>query len=456
MDALSRARLEPFLDSRFGISFHWGIYSLLQRGEWVRSIEKLSVEDYRPFLEQFTADAYRPKEWAELVKASGAKYGVLTAKHHDGFCLWDTETTEYKVTNTPAGRDLIREYVDAFREAGLRVGLYYSLVDWHHPDYPHFGDRQHPMRFNPEWKDATHNWENYRSVMHRQIEELLTQFGPLDQMVFDFSYWEFEGEKWGATKIVEMIRRHQPQMVFNDRLGGDIKGSPLPWVGDYDSPELNIPRTPPVNSAKERVPFEVWCPLNNSWGYHAGDHQYKTAKDVILALVNSVSKGGNLLLNLSPLPDGSIDDLSAGILTEVGDWLSANGEAVFGAKDADLPKPEWGWWTRRGKYLYAHLTQPTLGNIHLPGLRGKVKNGVVLKTGGEAPIVDFWNIPVQHFDEPEDIFFNIGYPTSGSLTRPDPINTVVRFEVTSEAEEREIIAQFRARKESLSGREPFA
>lgn len=450
------SRLDRFLEARFGVSFHWGLYSLLGRGEWVRSIERLSVEDYDQYFRAFTAEAYDPVAWISAVKEAGARYVVLTAKHHDGFCLWDTETTDYHAVRSPAGRDLIRPFIEAARAAGLRVGLYYSLVDWHHVDYPHFGDRQHPMRFEPGWEGRGHDWDRYVSVMHSQIKELLTQFGELDQLVFDFSYWDFHGEAWGASEIVEMVRRHQPGLVFNDRLGGDIKGTPLPWVGDYDSPELNIPRYPPVNSLGERVPFEVWCPLNNSWGYDSRDEEYKSAKDVVSALVNSVSKGGNLLLNISPRGDGSIDARSRAVLSDVGEWLCVNGESIFGAGDSGLAKPEWGWWTRRGDYLYAHLTEPTLGHIHLPGLRGKVRDGLILRTGEVAPIVDFWNIPVQEFDDSEDIFFNLKFPSQGTYGRPDAIDTVVRFVMTDSSQEREIRECLSRRRRDLEGRTPFS
>jgi len=183
-------RTDWFREARFGMFIHWGLYSIPARGEWVRSSEQMSIEDYQVYFDEFNPTQYNPREWARLAKAAGMKYAVLTAKHHDGFCLWDTQTTDYKATRTPAQRDLVREFLDAFRAEGLKVGLYYSLVDWYHPDYPAYGDRQHPMRNHPAFKDRKHTWNNYVDYMHQQVEELVSDYGKLDIMWFDFSYWQ--------------------------------------------------------------------------------------------------------------------------------------------------------------------------------------------------------------------------------------------------------------------------
>jgi alpha-L-fucosidase len=445
----TNSQVAQFLTSRFGVSFHWGLYSILARGEWVRSKEFIPHADYAKLMDRFTADRYDPRRWAEIVKASGARYAVLTAKHHDGFCLWDTDTTDFKCTNSGAKRDLMRDYVDAFREAGLGVGIYFSLVDWFHEDYPHFGDRQHPERENADFKHAPHQWERYVDYMHRQIEELLTRYGELNQIVFDFSYWNFQGEKWGAPKIIEMLRRYQPKAVFNDRLGGDINGVPKPWVGDYDSPELNVPYEKPVNAAGEPVPFEAWITLNNSWGYTELDRTYKQPGDVIRTLVNCVSKGGNLLVNLSPDARGAIPPESVNIMRKVGEWLELNGESIFGAREADLPKPEWGRWTRNDTHLFAHILELPTGHAALPGLRGKVADAQLLATGSEAFLTDFWNYPVQRFGADNDVFLNWVRPVQFTMPLPDPFDTVVRLRLTDADEEKAICDGFRSARTQL-------
>ena len=170
-------RTEWFRHDRFGMFIHWGLYAIPARGEWVRSTEEMPEEPYLAYFREFTADRYDPKEWARLARQAGMRYAVLTAKHHDGFCLFDSQLTDYKSTNTPCGRDLVREFLDAFRAEGLKVGLYYSLLDWHHPDYPHFGDQNHPLRNHPEEGNEGRDFSRYLAYMHGQIRELLTNYG---------------------------------------------------------------------------------------------------------------------------------------------------------------------------------------------------------------------------------------------------------------------------------------
>ncbi|MCL2299507.1 MAG: alpha-L-fucosidase, partial [Firmicutes bacterium] len=215
------ARTKSFLEDRFGMFIHWGLYAIPARGEWVRNGERISNEDYQKYFDEFDPVRYDPKTWAALAKQAGMKYAVMTTKHHDGFCLFDSQYTDYKATNTPAGRDLIREYVDAFRAEGLKVGFYYSLLDWHHEDYPKYDDSIHPMRENEAYKDERIDFANYVEYLHNQVRELCTNYGKIDIMWFDFSYGDLRGEKWGATKLVEMIRELQPGIIIDNRLGGD-------------------------------------------------------------------------------------------------------------------------------------------------------------------------------------------------------------------------------------------
>ncbi|MCL2699763.1 MAG: alpha-L-fucosidase, partial [Defluviitaleaceae bacterium] len=194
-------RTKWFMHDRFGMFIHWGLYSIPARGEWVRSVERISNEDYQKYFDAFDPIGYDPREWARLAAKAGMRYAVLTAKHHDGFCLFDSKLTDYKATNTRAGRDLVREYVDAFRAEGLKVGLYFSLIDWYHPDFPHYEDRQHPMRDNEAFKNhaQVERFDRYLDYMHGQVREICTGYGKLDILWFDFSYPGMSGEKWRAT-----------------------------------------------------------------------------------------------------------------------------------------------------------------------------------------------------------------------------------------------------------------
>ena len=211
-------RVEWYQDARFGMFIHWGLYAIPARGEWVRSTEEMPEEEYLPFFDEFDPVDYDPKKWARAAKEAGMKYAVLTAKHHDGFCLFDSKLTDFKATNTKAKRDLVAEYLDAFRAEGIKVGLYYSIIDWHHPDYPHYGDRIHPMRNCEAEKDVERDFNRYLEYMHGQVKELCTQYGKLDVMWFDFSYDNMRGETWRATELVNMIRSYQPDVIIDNRL----------------------------------------------------------------------------------------------------------------------------------------------------------------------------------------------------------------------------------------------
>ncbi|MEI8597525.1 alpha-L-fucosidase [Vibrio sp. M60_M31a] len=347
-------RTQWYCEARFGMFIHWGLYAIPARGEWVRSNEHMPKEDYDKYFDEFDAKEYNPKEWAKLAKKAGMKYAVLTAKHHDGFCLYDSKYTDFKSTNTPCKRDLVQEFLQAFRDEGIKVGLYFSLIDWRHPDYPHFGDTHHPMRLCEDYKGTDHDFDNYLGYMHNQIEELLTNYGHLDIMWFDFSYDDMNGEKWKASKLIEMVRRLQPHVVIDNRLegSGETAGSirtlnPTPYSGDFDSPEQMIPPEGIRDEAGNHIPWEACITLNRHWGYHAHDNHYKSAKLVVRTLVECVSKNGNLILNVGPDAKGRIPKKSVAILEEVGEWLADNGESIYGCGYAELPKPEWGRFTRK-------------------------------------------------------------------------------------------------------------
>ena len=208
----------------------------------------LQSREYEPFFEEFDPTDFDPRTWARLAKEAGMKYAVLTAKHHDGFCLFDSKLTNYKATNTRAGRDLVKEYLEAFRAEGLRVGLYYSIIDWHHPDFPHYGDQNHPMRNHPECGNENRNFNRYLDYMHGQVRELCENYGKLDIMWFDFSYGDLRGEAWRATELVKMVRSLQPGIILNNRLevsgegfGSLATGHPTEFSGDFVSPEQIIP-----------------------------------------------------------------------------------------------------------------------------------------------------------------------------------------------------------------------
>ena len=278
-------RMKWWTHDRFGMFIHWGLYSIKAKHEWIRNYEKISNEAYQVYFDEFDPVRFDPDLWAAVAKAAGQKYAVLTAKHHEGFCLFDSRHTDYKATNTPAGRDLVREYVDAFRAAGLKVGFYYSLIDWHHPDYP--CDHLHPMRDDAEYKARPRDFNRYLDYMHAQVKELCTNYGQIDVMWFDFSYGEMSGEKWRARQLVDMIRKYQPNVIIDNRLTlghVDPKARGLGDLGDFCSPECIIPSEGMRDADGKPVCWESCITLNANWGYNRDDAGYKSPRDAVRML----------------------------------------------------------------------------------------------------------------------------------------------------------------------------
>ncbi|HUU44084.1 MAG TPA: alpha-L-fucosidase, partial [Planctomycetota bacterium] len=230
-------------DARFGMFIHWGIYAIPARGEWIRKIEAYEDDVYRAYAEEFDPVRYDPSTWARLAKHAGMKYVVMTTKHHDGFCLFDSKLTDFKATNTPAGRDLVAEYVEAFRAEGIKVGFYHSLIDWNHPHYP--VDRLHPREKDEKARAEKRDFAKYLDYLHGQVRELLTNYGKIDVMWFDFSYDDLAAETWRAGALVKRVRELQPGIVLNNRLGDREKNvSEAMKYGDFHTPEQTIPTEP--------------------------------------------------------------------------------------------------------------------------------------------------------------------------------------------------------------------
>ena len=357
-------RMQWFVNARFGMFIHWGLYAIPARGEWVRSFEEIPKEDYMKYFDEFDPVDYDPKKWAKAAKEAGMQYVVLTAKHHDGFCLFDSKYTDFKSTNTKCGRDLVAEFVEAVRGEGLKVGLYFTLLDWYHDDYPHYGDRNHPMRNNPAYKNDNRDFSRYVDYMHNQIREICTNYGKLDLLWFDFSYDDLNGEAWRATDLVNMVRELQPGVIIDNRLeasgvgyGSMATGNPKPYHGDFVTPEQIIPPEGIKDVNGNDLYWESCVTMNGNWGYHATDNFWKPSPMLIKKLVECVSKGGNLILNVGPDAKGNIPDASQKILSEIGTWMKKNKNSIYGCGKAGIPKPDNGRLTRNGNKLYYHLRE---------------------------------------------------------------------------------------------------
>jgi Alpha-L-fucosidase len=422
-------RMEWYVKARFGMFIHWGLYSIPARGEWVRSTERITDHGYNKYFTEFNPIEYDPRKWARTAKAAGMKYVVLTAKHHDGFCLFDSQYTDFKATNTKCHRDLIKEYVEAMREEGLGVGLYYSLLDWHHEDFPHYGDGSHPMRDNPEYPDEGRNWDTYIDYMHNQVRELCTNYGKIDILWFDYSYGEMSGEKWKATKLVNMVRELQPHIIIDNRLevggsgyGSLASGNPLPYHGDFVSPEQIIPQNGIRDVKGEPLIWESCFTMNDSWGYNVRDKYFKPSSMLIKKLVECVSKGGNMLLNVGPDSYGNFPEESVKILEEIGVWMKKNYSSIYNCGSSSLCRPEFGRITQNRNKLYYHIFENTIGPIPLIGLtKQQVKKIRLISNGAEIPIADNW---VSN-NYPEITFADLGQ----NPVLPDLVDTVIEVEL---------------------------
>ena len=345
-------RMKWWHEAKYGMFIHWGSYSALGRHEWAKEVEAIPVAEYEKLTRRFKPKPGCIRKMAKLAKAAGMRYMVLTSKHHEGFCLWNTATTDYCAPKQACGRDLIAEYVKAARAEGLKVGFYFSLMDWHHPD----GE-----------KCATSEAarERFIKYVHAQVRELVTNYGKLDILWYDVS-WPLDADGWQSRKLNNMVRRIQPDIIINNR-------SQLPE--DFSTPEQHI------SSAEEGRAWEACMTLNGSWGYHRNDDQWKPAKQVIMNLAQCAAGGGNYLLNIGPRGDGSIPEPSARILTEVGRWLKRNGKAIFKTDRCEAARSLFAGFTRRGNTLYVLAHHWPGSNWAIAGLRTKVKSARLLATG---------------------------------------------------------------------------
>ena len=384
-----------FTHDRFGMFIHWGLYSMPGRHEWIRNYEEIPNEDYEKYFEQFNPDLFNPKEWAKAAREAGMKYFVITTKHHEGFCMWDSKYTDYKVTNTPCGRDLLREIVDAFRAEGLKVGFYHSLIDWHHPDFT--VDNVHPLRNRPDRTKLNEGRDmaRYREYLHNQVRELLTEFGKIDIIWFDFSYpqWGEDGKghaDWDSEGLVRMIRELQPGIMINNRLD-------LPGGGDVITPEQNTPNDPVTDENGNPVVWEGCQTFSGSWGYHRDELTWKSAKQCIDMLINHVCRNGNLLMNVGPTSRGYIDHRAMERLKAYAEWMKYHSRSIYGCGMAEgLVEPRDCRYTynRETNRLYLHIMNWPFKHIHLKGLSGKVKYAQFLHDGSEVKMRDSANAQV--------------------------------------------------------------
>src|SRR5580692_11816427 len=390
----SRARrIQWWQEAKFGMFIHWGLYSVIGHQEWVMESEGIPIPQYEILAKHFTPKPGAAREWARLAKRAGQKYMVLTTKHHEGFCLWDTKLTDYCAPKQGPGRDLVREFVDAARAEGLRVGFYYSLMDWHHPDGIKSEKDEEARR-------------RFVAYTHGLIRELMTNYGKIDILWYDVDK-PLTAEQWESERMNKMVFDLQPEIIVNNRNG-------LP--GDFSTPEHKI-------EAAQR-PWESCDTMNQGWGWQKSDMEWKTPKRIINDLTTCAQQGGNYLLNIGPKPDGSVPEESVHILEQVGRWLGVNGKAIYATDGgASVSFGNYDNFTRKGNTLYVHVYFWPSGTaaeewltfyqpetvIAVGGVRAKVLSAKVLKTGQkieftqDATSVRLTGLPSAAPDDPTSV-----------------------------------------------------
>ena len=326
-DVMDRAAW--FVHDRFGMFIHWGVYSVPGLGEWAFRNNWIPYDTYRGYAAGFNPTGFDANQWAQLARDAGMRYFIFTTKHHDGFCMFDNPHTDWKITNTPFGRDVTRELAEAYRSAGLKVGFYHSLIDWMHPQYEICDT--HPLWHDSAAKAQRRDHGQYVEYLHKSVEHILTRYGQVDLLWVDYTPHMKTSEHWRADELMRLVRRCQPNVLIDDRLDSHERGNPQSrFPGDYYSPEQVVPASPPTLGGHRRV-WESLVTMNDYWGYHAGNQNFKPTRALVHILVRCVANDGNLLLNVGPDATGRIPEPCVTRLREMGAWLSRYGQTIYGA-----------------------------------------------------------------------------------------------------------------------------
>lgn len=375
-------RLQWLREARLGMFVHFGLYSLLGRGEWTMNRERIPIPEYEKLADRFTVENFSADALADLAVRLGARYMVFTTKHHEGFCHFDSKLTDYTTVHHGPKRDLVREVVDACRKRGLRIALYFTLNDWHcQPDAT-------AALESPE----AH--EKFIAYVHGQIRELMTQYGHIDTMWYD-GWWPFDAKGWRAEEMNAMVRKLQPHILFNNRNCLD---------GDFATPEQHM----------TAVPGRVWeanLTLNDNWSFVPNDHNWKSPHQVLQLVLQAARECGNLVLNVGPRGDGSIPEQYYEVFGRVGDWVRANAEAIYGTEPSKMDWVHYGSWTVKGNTAFLHVLRwPEDGEVTVCGLECKAVSARLLASG--APVT---------FKQVGDKLVLSGMPK----TPPDDLATVI-------------------------------
>lgn len=392
--------IQWFEDAKFGLFIHWGIYSILGRGEWVMENERIPVAEYEKLAREFNPVDFDANEWAAKAKEAGVRYVTITSKHHDGFSMFDTKLSDYKITNTPFGRDVMIELAGALSKRGIRLFFYYSQLDWHHKDYFPLGKTGHGAGRQPNG-----DWSKYLQYYAGQVEELCSQYGKIGGMWFD-GWWDKQDADWDLDGVYRTIHGLQPAaLVGSNHHVQPFRGEDF-QIFEQDLPGEN---SAGFNMARiSNLPLETCMTINNSWGYNSSDKNNKSLKELIDRLVRAAGLGANMLLNVGPLPNGEIQKEHLERLRDIGEWLSKHGEAIYGTRRGPYQGLGWGASTRKGKRTYLHVLDWNKGKIVLPRPS---------RARGSTALLDGTDIEAR----PEGDIINIIIPEP----LRDPIDTII-------------------------------
>lgn len=415
------ARMQWWREARFGMFIHWGLYAIpagewngrTDHAEWIRTTAQIPLEEYDKFVQQFNPVQFNAEEWVQMAKDAGMKYIVITSKHHDGFCLFDSKYTDFDVMSTPFQRDILKELADACHKAGLKMCWYHSIMDWHHPDYL-------PRR---DWeKDRSTegaDFDRYVAHMKNQLRELVKNYGEIGVLWFD-GEWENTWNQERGKDLYNYVRNLQPNIIINNRVGAGRSGmegftQAGEFAGDFGTPEQQIPAT-----GLPGVDWETCMTMNDHWGYNKHDQNWKSAKELIQMLADIASKGGNFLLNIGPTAEGLFPQPSIERLREIGKWMKVNSAAIYGTQASPFKYLEWGRCTQQpiegGTRLYLHVFDwPETGELVVPGIYNQAKSAYLLSDADKSSLS-----VVRREDA-----LAIAVPA----TAPDSINSVVVLEI---------------------------
>jgi len=392
-----------FQDAKFGLFIHWGVYSVLGKGEWVMNNDKMPISEYRNLPSRFNPTEFDPAEWVSLVKAAGMKYITITSKHHDGFAMFDSKLTDWDIVDqTPYRQDVLKMLADECRKQGIKLFFYYSQLDWRSADY--FPRGRTGLTAG---REENGDWFKYLDFMDGQLSELLTNYGPLGGIWFD-GMWDKPKADWRLEKTYKLIHDLQPAAL----IGSNHHLKPIPGE-DFQMFEKDLPghNTAGFNEDSEvgELPLETCETMNTAWGYNSSDKKFKSTKDLVQYLVRSAGYNANFLLNVGPMPTGKIQPEFVTRLKEIGQWLEKNGESIYGTRGGPITPRPWGVTTRKGNKVYLHILNWPDPVLAMPKMPQKVKSAKFLKDGTKVEFLEhdkygfFIRLPQNAHDEIDTI-----------------------------------------------------